>query len=217
MTKLFADITMSLDGFVAGPDPSLEDPLGKGGMALHEWVFRLKRWRESHGMEGGEEDGDGEVVAESLAKIGAVVMGRKMFSGGAGPWENDPNSRGWWGDDPPYHVPVFVLTSHAREPLEMQGDTTFTFVTKGIESALEQARSVAGGKDVLVAGGANAVQQYLNAGLLDELQIHIPPVLLGSGTRLLEGLNNEAIELRPTRVLSSPYVTHLKYEIVRDA
>ena len=219
MTKLFADITMSLDGFVAGPDPSLEDPLGKGGMALHEWAFRLKQWREPHGMEGGEEDvhGDGEVVAESLAKIGAVVMGRRMFSGGAGPWEHDPNARGWRGDDPPYHVPVFVLTSHAREPLEMQGDTTFTFVTDGIESALEQARSVAGGKDVLVAGGASAVQQYLNAGLLDELQIHVPPVLLGSGTRLLEGVDTGAIELRPTRVLSSSYVTHLKYEIVRDA
>jgi dihydrofolate reductase len=216
MTKLCADITMSLDGFVAGPNPSLEDPLGVGGMALHEWAFRLKRWREQHGMEGGEEDdhGDGEVVNESLDAAGATIMGRKMFSGGAGPWASDPNANGWWGDDPPFHHPVFVLTSHAREPLEMQGGTTFTFVADGIESALEQARAAAGGKDVHLAGGASAVQQYLNAALLDELQIHVAPVLLGSGTRLLDGLDPAAIELRPTRARSSLYVTHLKYEIV---
>jgi dihydrofolate reductase len=215
MTKLTADITMSLDGFVAGPNPSLEDPLGEGGEALHEWAFRLKQWREAHGMEGGEDDVDGEVVDESLAAAGATIMGRKMFSGGAGPWEADPNANGWWGDDPPFHHPVFVLTSHAREPLAMQGGTTFTFVTDGIESALDQARAVAGEKNVHVAGGADVVQQYLNAGLLDELQIHVAPMLLGSGTRLLDNLDAAAIEFRAKRVRSSPYVTHLKYEVAR--
>jgi dihydrofolate reductase len=215
MTKLTADITMSLDGFVAGPNPSLEDPLGEGGEALHEWAFRLKQWREAHGLEGGEDDVDGEVVDESLAAAGATIMGRKMFSGGAGPWEADPNANGWWGDDPPFHHPVFVLTSHAREPLAMQGGTTFTFVTDGIESALDQARAVAGEKNVHVAGGADVVQQYLNAGLLDELQIHVAPMLLGSGTRLLDNLDAAAIEFRAKRVRSSPYVTHLKYEVAR--
>jgi dihydrofolate reductase len=215
MTKLTADITMSLDGFVAGPDPSLEDPMGKGAMALHEWAFRLKRWREAHGMEGGVDDVDGELVGESLGAAGATIMGRKMFSGGSGAWEADPNASGWWGDDPPFHHPVFVLTSHARELLELQGGTTFTFVSDGIESALEQARGAAGGKDVHLAGGASAVQQYLNAGLLDELQIHVAPIVLGSGTRLLDGLDPGAFELRQTRVRSSPYVTHLKYEVVK--
>jgi dihydrofolate reductase len=215
MSKLSADITMSLDGFVAGPNPSLENPLGEGGMALHEWAFRLKRWREAHGMEGGEDDIDGEVVDESLAAAGATIMGRKMFSGGSGPWADDPNANGWWGDDPPFHHPVFVLTSHAREPLELQGGTTFTFVSDGIESALEQARTAAGDKGVHVAGGASAVQQYLNAGLLEELQIHVAPILLGSGTRLLDNLDAGAIELRATRVRSSPYVTHLKYEVAK--
>jgi dihydrofolate reductase len=166
-------------------------------------------------MEGGEDDVDSEVVDESLAAAGATIMGRKMFSGGAGPWEADPNANGWWGDDPPFHHPVFVLTSHAREPLAMQGGTTFTFVTDGIESALDQARAVAGAKNVHLAGGADVVQQYLNAGLLDALQIHIAPILLGSGTRLLDNLSPDAIELRSTRVRSSPYVTHLKYEIVK--
>jgi dihydrofolate reductase len=217
MPKLTADITMSLDGFSAGPNPSLEEPMGQGGMGLHVWALRLKKWREAHGMEGGEEDlhGDEEVVGESLAAAGATIMGRKMFSGGAGPWSDDPNANGWWGDDPPFHHPVFVLTSHARAPLELQGGTTFTFVTDGIESALEQAAAAAGGKDVHLGGGASVVQQYLNAGLLDEIQIHVAPILLGSGTRLLEGLNTAAIELRSTRVRSSPYATHLKYEVVK--
>jgi dihydrofolate reductase len=215
MTKLTADITMSLDGFVAGPNPTLEDPMGQGGMGLHKWAFRLKQWREAHGMEGGEDDVDGEVVDESLAAAGATIMGRKMFSGGAGPWEADPNANGWWGDDPPFHHPVFVLTSHAREPLAMQGGTTFTFVSDGIESALDQARAVAGEKNIHVAGGADVVQQYLNAGLLDELQVHVAPIILGGGTRLLDNLDAGAIELRATRVRSSPYVTHLKYEVVK--
>jgi dihydrofolate reductase len=215
MTRLIADISMSLDGFVAGPNPTLEQPLGEGGERLHEWVFKLKSWREPHGLTGGEANADDEVVAETLRATGAVIMGRRMFSGGDGSWENDPNANGWWGDEPPFHVPVFVLTNHAREPLRLKG-TTFTFVTDGIEPALEQARPAAGDRDVLVAGGASVVQQYLNAGLLDELQIHIAPVFLGAGVRLLDGLD-AAIGLESARVIESPEVTHLRYRVVRNA
>ena len=186
MAKLKLDISMSLDGYIAGPEPTLEDPLGKGGERLHEWVFGLKSFRERHGMSGGETNADDEIVAETVRGIGAVVMGRKMFSGGAGPWETDPNADAWWGDDPPFRVPVFVLTHHEREPLVKQGGTTFTFVTDGIESALEQARAAAGADDISLAGGASIAQQYLAAGLLDELQIHVAPVLLGGGVRLFD-------------------------------
>jgi dihydrofolate reductase len=213
MAQLIADISMSLDGFVAGPNPTLEQPLGEGGERLHEWVFKLKSWRAPHGLEGGETGADDEVVTETLRATGAVIIGRRMFSGGDGKWENDPNANGWWGDEPPFHVPVFVLTNHAREPLRLKG-TTFTFVTDGIESALEQARSVAGDKDVFIGGGASVVQQYLNAGLLDELQVHVAPVLLGSGVRLLDGLD-PTIGIEGTRVISSPYVTHLRYRVLR--
>ena len=138
-------------------------------------------------------------------------MGRKMFGGGDGPW--DEKWRGWWGEDPPFHVPVFVLTHHPREPLPMEGGTTFTFVTDGIESALEQARTAAGDKDVMIAGGASAVQQYLAAGLLDELYLHIVPILLGAGERLLEGVGDPSLE--PVKVIASPAVTHVKYRVVR--
>ena len=141
MAKVRGDISMSLDGFVAGPNPSLEKPLGEGGDLLHEWAFAAASWRESHGLEGGEANADSELIEESIRSTGAVVMGRRMFSGGEGPWEDDPNAEGWWGDEPPFHVPVFVLTSHARETLTMQGGTTFTFVTEGIGAALEEARA----------------------------------------------------------------------------
>jgi dihydrofolate reductase len=150
-----------------------------------------------------------------VARQGAVVMGRRMFSGGAGPWEDDPNADGWWGDEPPFRVPVFILTHHAREPVTKQGGTTFTFVTDGIEAALEQARAAAGDRDVLVAGGADSVQQYLSAGLLDELQIHLVPVLLGEGVRLLDNLFGAQVGLELDRVVDSPAVTHLRYRIVR--
>ena len=153
MSKVFADISMSLDGYVAGPDADLEDPLGSGGERLHEWAFGAQSWRETHGQEGGEPNADSDVIDERVRATGAVVMGRRMYSGGSGPWEQDPRGRGWWGDDPPFHAPVFVLTHHAREPLPMEGGTTFNFVTDGIESAIEQARAAAGEKDVLVAGG----------------------------------------------------------------
>jgi dihydrofolate reductase len=166
VSKVTVDISISLDGFVAGPNPTLEEPLGEGGERLHEWVVATRPWRESHGLSGGDTGIDADVMAESLGKVGGTVMGRRMFSGGAGPWADDPNADGWWGEDPPFHHPVFVLTHHERDPVAKQGGTTFTFVTGGIEAALEQAHAAAGDKDVAVAGGANAIQQYLNAGLI---------------------------------------------------
>jgi dihydrofolate reductase len=214
MPRLKLDISMSLDGFVAGPNQTLEQPLGEGGERLHEWVFPLKSFREHHGMSGGETNADDEIVAESLRATGAVVMGRRMFSGGEGPWADDPNADSWWGDDPPFGVPVFVLTRHARETVTKQGGTSFTFVTDGIEGALERARAAAGDKDVLLAGGANVAQQYLRAGFVDEFQIHLAPLFLGDGVRLFDGLEPEAIGLEAERVVASPAVTHLRFRVV---
>jgi dihydrofolate reductase len=214
MARLFLDISMSLDGFVAGPNPTLEQPLGEGGEELHEWVFPLASWRGPHGLEGGETGADDDLVRERLERTGAVIMGRRMFSGGEGSWEDDPNADAWWGDNPPFHVPVFVLTHHKREPVEKEGGTTFTFVTDGIESALTQARSAAGEKDVALAGGANVTQQYLQAGLLDELHVHVAPILLGGGVSLFGELGTDAPPLKLTRVLESPLVTHLSYDVV---
>jgi dihydrofolate reductase len=211
MGKLAVDISMSLDGFVAGPNPTLERPLGDGGDGLHEWALSLASWRQPHGLPGGETNASTEVMEASLDATGAVVMGRRMFSGGEGPWEDDPNADGWWGDNPPFHVPVFVLTHHARETVTKDGGTTFAFVTEGIEAALDEARAAAGEKDVYVAGGADAVRQYLGAGLVDELQINLAPVLLGSGTRLFDGPPSE---LELIRVVEAPAVTHLKYRVL---
>jgi dihydrofolate reductase len=207
------DISMSLDGFVAGPERTLDDPLGRGGMQLHEWAVATASWRERHGLEGGERNADSDVIAESLARQGALVMGRRMFSGGEGPWD-DPNGDGWWGDDPPFRVPVFVLTHHPREPVELQGGTIFTFVTDGIGSALARAREAAGDKDVVVVGGASVVQQYLAAGLVDEFQLHVAPVLLGDGVRLFERVGSPPPKVELTRVLGSPAVTHVSYRVV---
>ena len=215
MTKVTLNISMSLDGFIAGPNQTLEQPLGEGGERLHEWIFGLKSFRERHGLTGGETNADDDVVAESLGATGATVMGRRMFSGGEGAWEDDPNADGWWGDDPPFRQPVFVLTSHPRETVTKQGGTTFTFITDGVESALEHARAAAGDKDVLVAGGANVVQQYLEAWLVDELQLHVVPLLLGDGVRLFDHLSAEEIGLESTRVIQSTGVTHLQYRVVR--
>jgi dihydrofolate reductase len=215
MSKLVLDITTSLDGFVAAPEPSLDAPLGRGGEALHEWAFGLKTFQDRHGGAGGEVNGDDALIKEHWARLGATVMGRRMYSGGAGAWEDDPRARGWWGDDPPFHHPVFVLTHHPREPLEMEGGTTFTFVTDGIESALEQAREAAGGRDVAIGGGADVAQQYLRAGLVDELTLHIAPIFLGDGRRLFEGhLTGELQRLERTRVLASPSgVVHVGYRL----
>ena len=188
--------------------------LGEGGERLHEWAFAAESWREQHGMSGGDANEDSEILEEATKAMGAVIMGRKMFSGGEGPWEDDPNAGGWWGDDPPFHVPVFVLTHHARETKPMEGGTTFTFVTNGIEAALEQAQEVAGEKNVAIAGGASVVQQYLGAGLLDEMQIHVAPLLLGDGVRLFENhVGAQQPEVEATRVIRSPLVTHLRYRV----
>ena len=204
-------MSISLDGFVAGPNQSLDNPLGEGGLRLHEWVFPTASWRRQQGQEGGVEGADSDVAHEVSQGVGAYIMGRKMFGGGSGDW--DRNWKGWWGPNPPYHTPVFVLTHHPREPLPMQGGTTFTFVTDGIASALEQAQAAAGDKIVSIAGGASAVRQYLAAGQLDELYLHIAPVILGAGERLLEGVGDPVLE--PVKVVASPAVTHIKYRIVR--
>jgi dihydrofolate reductase len=215
MGKLTFEVTMSLDGFIAGPNQTLEQPLGEGGERLHEWIYGLKSFRERHGLEGGETNADSELLEESMAGTGATLMGRRMFSGGAGPWEEDPNADGWWGDDPPFRMPVFVLTHHARETVTKQGGTSFTFVTDGIESALEDARAAAEERDVAVAGGANVAQQYLNAGLLDELQIHVAPLLLGGGVRLFDNVDAERVRLEGTKAIESPAVTHLTYRVTK--
>jgi dihydrofolate reductase len=214
MSNVIVEITMSLDGFVAGPSPTLEEPLGSGGEGLHEWAFEAASWREQHGLSGGEANVDSELLAESTESTGAYVMGRKMFSGGSGDWADDPRASGWWGNAPPFHVPVFVLTHHARDPLPMEGGTTFTYVTGGIEAALGQAREAAGGRDVRVAGGASVVQQSLQAGLVDELQIHVAPLLLGDGIRLF-GEGNTPVELETTRVVPAPKATHLRFRVRR--
>jgi dihydrofolate reductase len=215
MTRLKLDISMSLDGFVAGPDPTLEEPLGKGGEGLHDWALVLATWRERHGLEGGETGVVDDLVAQSLAATGATIMGRRMFSGGSGPWEEDPNPDGWWGDEPPFRHPVFVLTSHSRETVEKEGGTTFTFVTEGIEAALDQARTAAADKDVAVAGGASVAQQYLAAGLVDQVQLHLAPVLLGGGVRLFDHVGPDSARLEQTRVLDTPAAVHVTYAVVR--
>jgi dihydrofolate reductase len=201
---------MSLDGFTAGPHQSLDNPLGVGGMRLHDWVFPLKYWREMHGQSGGEVNASNRVVEESTVNIGATIMGRNMFGGHPGAWSREKPWTGWWGQNPPYHHPVFVLTHHARAPLTLEGGTTFTFVTDGIESALEQARRAAKGKDVALAGGAKAAQQYLKAGLVDEMLISQAPVLLGNGERLFEGVD-DLHGLALVQTVAEPNVTHLKF------
>lgn len=217
MSSLILDITTSLDGYVAGPDQTLEEPLGAGGEALHEWAFATQAFRELHGHDSpGEANRDHEVASEAIERSGATIMGRHMFSGGSGGWEDDPRANGWWGDDPPFHHPVFVLTHHEREPLVMEGGTTFTFVTDGIESALEQARAAAGDKDVTIGGGADVAQQYLAAGLIDELQLHVTPILLGDGVRLFGSPGAGTLpRYERTRVVDSPTVTHIRYRVVR--
>jgi dihydrofolate reductase len=205
----FLNISMSLDGFVAGPNQTLEEPLGNGGDALHEWAIKLESWRSLHGLDGGEANPDDEIMRGSHDRTGAFVMGRRMFSGGSGPWEDDPKANGWWGDDPPFDGPVFVVTHHEREPLVL-GTTTFTFV-EGIEEAIRLAREAAGEKDVQISGGGSVAQQALDAGLLDELSLHVAPVLLGGGVRLFEDPQRRPVEL--VRAIGSPDVTHLEYRV----
>lgn len=209
MGKIISDISMSLDGYIAGPKPTIDDPLGQGGEQLHEWVIKTAAWRAPHGRSGGETGQDNDIMKESIANVGAVIMGRRMYSGGEGPWEDDPNADGWWGDTPPFHVPVFVLTKHKRETVNKKGGTSFIFVTDGIESAFSQAKKAAGTKNISIGGGANVIQQFIQAGLLDELHIHMVPVLLGGGTPLLENIGTKTLE--KIRVIDSPQVTHLKF------
>jgi len=211
MQRLRFRISMSLDGFVAGPHQSRDDPLGVRGMRLHEWVFPLAAWRTAHGMVGGEVNASTAVLEDLVANIGATVMGRNMFGGHPGPWNPERPWNGWWGDTPPFHHPVFVLTHHPREPLRMEGGTTFTFVTDGPQSALAQARRAAGGKDVALGGGAGAARQYLAAGLVDEMVISLVPILLGAGERLLDGVGNDLRGLALESTVAAPGVVHLKF------
>jgi len=210
MTKVVIDMSMSLDGFVAGPDQSVDNPLGIGGMRLHEWVFPLKVWRATQGLKGGKANASSRVVQKTMSGIGATIMGRNMFGGHPGPWNPAKPWNGWWGDNPPFHHPVFVLTHHPRPPLALEGGTTFTFITDGIEAALAQARRAAGGKDVALAGGASAGREYLNAGLVDEMELHVAPILLGAGERLFDGVRDlHGLEL--VRTIAAPGVAHLKF------
>jgi len=211
MDLVTSHISISLDGYVAGPNQSFENPIGEGGLRLHDWVFTTAAWLRQQGLEGGTDNEDSMVVDEVVANVETYIMGRKMFGGGSGPW--DQTWKGWWGDDPPYHTPVFVLTHHPREPLAMQGGTTFIFVTDGIESAMDQARAAAGDGVVSIAGGASTIQQFLAAGMLDELYVHIVPIILGRGERLFENVGDPVLE--PVKVIASPTVTHIKYRIVR--
>lgn len=211
MSSVRLCISMSLDGFVAGPDQSVENPLGVGGMRLHQWAFPLRAWRSTHGLDGGEVNESDAVVAEALANVGATVMGRNMFGGHPGPWDPERPWDGWWGRNPPFHHPVFVLTHHPRAPLELEGGTTFTFVTGGIEAALDLARRAARGKDVWLAGGANAARQYLAAGRVDAMEINLVPALLGSGERLFDRVGDDLRGLELVRTVAAPQVTHLKF------
>jgi len=210
MAKVKGQISVSVDGFIAGPNQGEEHPLGEGGTDLHEWVFKLAAWREPHGREGGEVNASSEVLEEATAGTGAVVMGRNMFGPVRGPW-TEPLWNGWWGDEPPFHAPVFVLTHHEREPLTL-GETTFHFVTEGPERAVELAREAAGDQDVSVGGGGETIQQLIRAGLLDELLINQVPVILGGGVRLLDDLP-PSVKLEQTRVVGAPGVAHLFYAV----
>lgn len=206
----YAQLSVSMDGYLAGPDPTLEAPLGRGGEQLHEWVTRLRSWRAQHGMDGGDDGPESTWVDEVAARTGAYVMGRKMFSGGSGPWADDPNANGWWGSEPPFHAPVFVVTHHAREPLALEG-TTFHFVTEGVEEAHRLAVAAAAGRDVQIAGGASVVQQIAALGLLDELTIHTSPLELGGGTKLFV---DRAPRLEQVEEQDTPHARHVRYRVV---
>ena len=199
---------VSLDGYGAGPDQSLELPMGRGGMALHEWVFATRTARKMFGQEGGETGIDDDLTASGFDNIGAWIIGRNMFGPVRGPWP-DETWRGWWGENPPYHTPVFVLTHHPREPLPMEGGTTFHFVTDGIESALRQATSAARGKDVRLGGGAGTIRQFLRARLIDELHLAISPTLLGSGEALFSGIDLVQLGYRCIKHIPSVRATHV--------
>jgi dihydrofolate reductase len=210
MPKTKAQIAVSLDGYLAGPNQSEENPLGEGGEGLHEWIFKLAFFRSEHGMgEGGETGVSNDVVRESRQDIGAVVMGRNMFGPVRGAWP-DEDWKGWWGDDPPFHCPVYVLTHHPRDPFEL-GDTSFHFVTEGLEKAMAEAKEAADDQDVSVGGGASTLQQAIAAGLLDEVVVHQVPILLGAGERLFDHLAAGAAKVELTDVVEGADVLHLTY------
>jgi dihydrofolate reductase len=204
MAKVTYDVSVSLDGFTTGPNDSPELGLGEGGERLHEWLFDLASWREMHGREGGERGPESDLLEESFSGTGAVVIGKRMFANAERPW----------GEEPPFHMPVFVVTHEERRPLE-KGETTFHFVTEGVERAIALARDAAGEDDVAIGGGSSVATQALAAGLLDEFQLHIVPVTLGGGVRLFEGLPERQIELEPTRVLDTGGVTHIRYRVAK--
>jgi dihydrofolate reductase len=210
MGKVKCQISISADGYVAGPNQGEEHPLGEGGEQLHEWVVKLAAWRQPHGREGGEVNASSEIFEEAAGGTGAVVMGRNMFGPVRGPW-TEPLWNGWWGDEPPFHCPVFVLTHYEREPLTL-GETTFHFVTEGPERAVELAREAAGDEDVSVGGGGETIQQLIRAGLLDEILINQVPLILGGGQRLLDDIP-PSVELEQTRVVEAPDVAHLFYSV----
>jgi dihydrofolate reductase len=199
---------VSIDGFSAGPEQSLEHPLGRGGVELMEWFFQTRVWRRMHGEDGGETGVDNDIAERGFANIGAWILGRNMFGPVRGPWP-DERWRGWWGDEPPYHTPVYVLTHHARPPLRMAGGTEFFFVTDGIEAALEQARAAAGERDVRIGGGPATIRQYLAARLIDELHLVQRPVLLGRGEPLFAGLDLPALGYECARSVAGERATHL--------
>ncbi|HET7418678.1 MAG TPA: dihydrofolate reductase family protein [Solirubrobacterales bacterium] len=210
MSKVKCQISISADGYLAGPNQSEEHGLGEGGEALHEWVVKLSAWRQSHGREGGEVNASSEIFEAASSNTGAVIMGRNMFGPVRGPW-TEPLWNGWWGDEPPFRCPVFVLTHYEREPLTL-GETTFHFVTEGVERAVELAREAAGAENVSVGGGGETIQQLLRAGLLDEILVNQVPVILGEGVRLFDEVP-PSVKLEQTRVVEGDGVAHLLYRL----
>jgi dihydrofolate reductase len=209
-SMLTYSVSMSLDGYVAGPNQSRTDPLGVGGELLHAWMRELAVWRKAVGLKGGVTNASTKILQEGDGDDGAIIMGRNMFGGGPGPW-GIPSWNGWWGEDPPFHLPVFVLTHYRREPLVCKGGTTFHFVTQGVAKALRLARDTAGGKNVAISGGAGVAKAYLEAGLVDQWVIHLVPVFLGGGVRLFDSRSLAKVRLRQIRVVEAPGVTHLTY------
>ena len=204
MGKVFIEQGISLDGYIAGPNAGRKNPLGDGGPNVHKWMYAQETWRQHLGFKGGDSGSDDALVRETFARAGAYIMGRRMFD------EGEAN----WPEEAPFRTPVFVVTTHAREPWVRPGGTTFYFVTDGVESAVAQAKTAAGGKDLRIAGGANIARQALEAGLVDELNLHLAPVVLGGGVRLFDGLDTNRVKLEQRRVLASPQITHLYYDVV---
>jgi len=209
MSKLrVQSFAVSLDGYAAGPHQDLQNPLGVRGPELMEWFFPTRLWRQMNGLGDGETGRDNEIAEQGFTNIGAWILGRNMFGPVRGPWPDD-HWKGWWGDEPPYHTPVFVLTHHARAPLKMQGGTEFNFITDGIQAALERARAAAGGRDVRVGGGAATIREYLRAGLIDELHLAVRPVLLGAGESLFDGLDLPALDYECARHVAGERAMHV--------